>query len=702
MLYGDITILNLINNRGPEKILHDMFQYYVAVNDVDAKYVAFDFHKICSGNKFQFVETLVDSIEDDLLKDGFYWVNDGVCNKQQNGVVRTNCIDCLDRTNVVQTVVAKRLLRQQLIAVGQMDFTLPLEALISVPELSELMNVWADHANQMSFRYTQTVAMKTDFTRKGKREFKGILSDGMISLQRTFISVKTDQYAKPQESLDLVLGKTYYGTPSFLKECKNVGLCIANAYKRGLYSKAAVEIPIHIHVNLTLYSEYNVTTHRMRSVFIKDIVHCEMCDDDPRNVVLLTAKDSLPTLLLLPSVQEIVIKRGGVLKRNRGLSFSNVQITKTINISLLQWKMDGIITFPTQKEISELVSSIQGSIVDIVLYNCICKDKTYDLINDPTPATILFEKISKELKTIGPYETLVVHEDATIAHCVFVLEETMKDILCLQVSRLYTGKKKRIGDAILFDVNETSIGFVAIETSNELTEAIYTKNGKHLDTDVYYLYFITNQKQMSCNILLNQCELIQQSENGCCAYHRNIWKYMSAQTKTPLTYPSITPNNFSNSIKHSCINFSMNYFDFPKNSSSRVEVFITKFVACDEFAFEGKQLTLVLVSHCLKDVEKFSFPLVDGKFDVSNISFKLNRFPHNHLELGVIRVVLTDNTLEVVGVLPLTVVTSKKHICTCTFYSDGSYFGEATVEMQSKEQRGLFLGKEDQILFESP
>lgn len=32
----------------------------------------------------------------------------------QTGVFRTNCVDCLDRTNVVQTLLAKRMLEKQL------------------------------------------------------------------------------------------------------------------------------------------------------------------------------------------------------------------------------------------------------------------------------------------------------------------------------------------------------------------------------------------------------------------------------------------------------------------------------------------------------------------------------------------------------------------------------------------------------------
>jgi hypothetical protein len=38
--------------------------------------------------------------------------------KNQTGVVRTNCMDNLDRTNVVQATIAKRILNQQLRELG--------------------------------------------------------------------------------------------------------------------------------------------------------------------------------------------------------------------------------------------------------------------------------------------------------------------------------------------------------------------------------------------------------------------------------------------------------------------------------------------------------------------------------------------------------------------------------------------------------
>ena len=46
------------------------------------------------------------------------------------------------------------------------------------------MKVWADHANEISVAYSGTGALKTDFTRTGKRTKAGLLEDGYKSIMR--------------------------------------------------------------------------------------------------------------------------------------------------------------------------------------------------------------------------------------------------------------------------------------------------------------------------------------------------------------------------------------------------------------------------------------------------------------------------------------------------------------------------------------
>ena len=66
------------------------------------------------------IGTLESIAEDVLASTGFFrnGNHESIDTKLQNGVARTNCIDCLDRTNAAQFVIGKRALGHQLHALG--------------------------------------------------------------------------------------------------------------------------------------------------------------------------------------------------------------------------------------------------------------------------------------------------------------------------------------------------------------------------------------------------------------------------------------------------------------------------------------------------------------------------------------------------------------------------------------------------------
>lgn len=49
------------------------------------------------------------------MLDFFGYYRDGLRGREQSGVVRTNCLDCLDRTNVVQSKIAWRMFKKQVL-----------------------------------------------------------------------------------------------------------------------------------------------------------------------------------------------------------------------------------------------------------------------------------------------------------------------------------------------------------------------------------------------------------------------------------------------------------------------------------------------------------------------------------------------------------------------------------------------------------
>ena len=134
---------------------------------------------------------------------GFFCISkNGTIISSQKGIFRTNCIDCLDRTNVVQGLLAKRILHIQLIKfniIGENE---------SIESNDEIYNVfrkvWADNGDIMSIQYAGTGALKSDFTRTGKRTSYGLMRDGFNSLYRYYLNNFYDGYR--QDSIDLFLG----------------------------------------------------------------------------------------------------------------------------------------------------------------------------------------------------------------------------------------------------------------------------------------------------------------------------------------------------------------------------------------------------------------------------------------------------------------------------------------------------------------
>lgn len=77
-------------------------------------------------------------------------------------------------------------------------------------DLEEIFrDFWTKNADRMSNLYSGTGALKTDFTRTGKRTFAGKLEDGKRALQRYVLNNFHDTYN--QNSLDFLLGKTTWG-----------------------------------------------------------------------------------------------------------------------------------------------------------------------------------------------------------------------------------------------------------------------------------------------------------------------------------------------------------------------------------------------------------------------------------------------------------------------------------------------------------
>ncbi|XP_075677647.1 synaptojanin [Dermatophagoides pteronyssinus] len=199
-LYGKQVIINLVSNKESEFILGSMYKTHHKLSyfSNDIPYIAFDYHHYCQRGQRE--ENLVTMLKERVKKYfdefGFYY-SIGTGNDQdggnenrmhQTGTFRINCIDCLDRTNRVQTFFGLEMLKQQL-RILRLD-----EKSTIVSRFTEVFkNMWQSNGDQISRIYAGTGAL----------EGKSKIRDGTLSVARTFQNNLFD--SNKQEAFDILL-----------------------------------------------------------------------------------------------------------------------------------------------------------------------------------------------------------------------------------------------------------------------------------------------------------------------------------------------------------------------------------------------------------------------------------------------------------------------------------------------------------------
>ncbi|KAG1885664.1 SacI homology domain-containing protein [Suillus subluteus] len=203
--YGSQGLINLVNQKGREEPVKEAYERAVSkVEFPDVKYQYFDFHNECKHMQWDRISVLIEKMQEDLIQQGYFHL-DTAQDKAvqiQTGVMRTNCMDNLDRTNVVQAALAKWTLNQQLKAIGVVSDN---EELDDFEALTRgFREMWADHADLISKAYAGSGALKTDFTRTSRRTKIGALQDGYKSVMRY---IKNNYFdGARQDGFDLVTG----------------------------------------------------------------------------------------------------------------------------------------------------------------------------------------------------------------------------------------------------------------------------------------------------------------------------------------------------------------------------------------------------------------------------------------------------------------------------------------------------------------
>ncbi|POS87918.1 hypothetical protein EPUL_000725 [Erysiphe pulchra] len=220
--YGTpIYVLNLVKSRErmprESKLLHeftDAINYLNQFLSADEKIIhkAWDMSRASKNQDQDVIGTLESIAEDVVTKTGLFHNGDGKTTPTmvQNGVARTNCIDCLDRTNAAQFVIGKRALGHQLHALGIITDTY---LAYDTDALNLFTHMYHDHGDTIAVQYGGSQLVNTMETYRKINQWTSHSRDMVESFKRYYNNSFLD--GQRQEAYNLFLGnyKFEHGKP---------------------------------------------------------------------------------------------------------------------------------------------------------------------------------------------------------------------------------------------------------------------------------------------------------------------------------------------------------------------------------------------------------------------------------------------------------------------------------------------------------
>ncbi|CAL1535444.1 unnamed protein product, partial [Lymnaea stagnalis] len=196
--YGDQIIINLLGNKEGEKLLSQAFMNHhtASSHQHDVPFYHFDYHAEVKGSNLKNLEKLKARIIKHLHHFDFFCTDGQKETHHQKGTIRTNCLDCLDRTNATQTMIGMEMLVKQLEALG----------LAAKPQMvgrfeEVYKQIWVHNGDHISRIYTGTGALGG-----GRSKYSDASRTASRTIQNNFLD------GSKQEAIDvLLMGSSLHG-----------------------------------------------------------------------------------------------------------------------------------------------------------------------------------------------------------------------------------------------------------------------------------------------------------------------------------------------------------------------------------------------------------------------------------------------------------------------------------------------------------
>lgn len=302
--YENVVIINLLSSRESELTLNHLFNAHhkASVIGSDFPLINFDYHALSPrGSKENLEKLFKYELDKHCNEFGFFLATKGEIIQIQRGVLRVNCLDCLDRTNSMQTFIELKMIPKFIKSLERLDVDKFAPRLIDVYEKLAVQN-----GDQISRIYTGTGAL----------EGKNLLKDGTLSVARTIQNTLLD--GTKQEAIDiLILGRVLncdysYRSASFLPHYFMYASPTIQVNMCDRYLEYCSTEPTRVTVgtwNVNGCRHFDNAQYSRARPLSDWLVDYKTCADDCTNLV--QAEDSPPIDIYAIGFQEIVDLNAG-------------------------------------------------------------------------------------------------------------------------------------------------------------------------------------------------------------------------------------------------------------------------------------------------------------------------------------------------------------------------------------------------------
>uniref|UniRef100_A0A0K0FCM4 phosphoinositide 5-phosphatase n=1 Tax=Strongyloides venezuelensis TaxID=75913 RepID=A0A0K0FCM4_STRVS len=205
-IYKNIAIVNLLASKDSKDGEGALSNAYKKCLDNSKQkgipYYHFDYHERVKLNKETAHNDFLNNMKEYLSWDNIFVREDNDVKRRQYVVIRTNCLDCLDRTNRIQTVIGLSMIENQVnsLPINETKKSSTIQRVLEVAR-----DLWQKNGDQCSFIYAGTGALE------GKSKIK----DATRSVARTIQNNILD--SSKQDAFDIFLYGSKFGDHTFDK-----------------------------------------------------------------------------------------------------------------------------------------------------------------------------------------------------------------------------------------------------------------------------------------------------------------------------------------------------------------------------------------------------------------------------------------------------------------------------------------------------